>query len=143
MYTSLAGDVKVGALAVVNALGDITDSAGNIIAGAWDDQKNTFLNSHSKLRNMGNTSFPGNQNTTLAAVIVDARLSKEEITKVAQMAQDGFARAINPAHTQFDGDLIIALSVGEKSGDLMSIGITAADVVSEAIRRAVRVSNQL
>lgn len=138
----LAGDVKVGALAVVNALGDIIDASGNIIAGAKDSTTNIFLDSSSKLKNRQENSFLGGQNTTLAVVAVDACLSREEITKVAQMAQDGLARAIIPAHTQFDGDLIIALSVGKKSGDLLSIGITAAEVVSEAIRRAVRIANQ-
>lgn len=138
-----AGEVKVGALAVVNALGDIIDASGNIIAGAKDRKTNFFLDSQSKLKKSEKNSFLSSQNTTLAVVAVDAHLKKEEITKVAQMAQDGLARAILPAHTQFDGDLIIALSVGEKRGDLLSIGITAAEVVSEAIRRAVRVANRL
>jgi len=80
-------------------------------------------------------------NTTLVAIATDARLTKEQCTKVAQMAQDGVARVINPAHTMFDGDISIAMSVGVKTGELNGIGHLAADLTAQCILRAVELSN--
>jgi L-aminopeptidase/D-esterase-like protein len=80
------------------------------------------------------------QNTTIGVVATNARLTKVQATKVAQMAHDGFARAIAPAHTPFDGDTIFSLATGTHQGeaDLLTIGALAADIVVEAIVRAVR-----
>ncbi len=77
-------------------------------------------------------------NTTLAVVATNARMNKEMATKVAQMAQDGVSRATRPAHTMFDGDIVFALSVGEKKADVNVIGAVAADLVAEAVVRGVR-----
>ena len=80
---------------------------------------------------------PANENTVIGAVATNARLSKAEATKVAQMAQDGVARAVNPAHTMYDGDTIFALATGEVAADPTIVGAYAADAVAESIRRAV------
>jgi L-aminopeptidase/D-esterase-like protein len=81
---------------------------------------------------------PG-QNTTIGVVATNARLTKVQATKVAQMAHDGLARAIYPAHTMGDGDAIFALSTGAlESADVSRVGALAADVMAEAIVRAVR-----
>jgi L-aminopeptidase/D-esterase-like protein len=69
--------------------------------------------------------------------MTDAALTKLQVTKVAEMAQDGLARAINPVHTQFDGDLVFALSLGKRKGDLNMLGTAAAEVTARAIVRAV------
>ena len=82
--------------------------------------------------------FAGRGQTTIGVVATNARLTKEETNKVAQMAQDGLARAIRPSHTPFDGDLIFALSLGERKGDVGRVGALAARVLAEAIVRAVR-----
>ena len=77
-------------------------------------------------------------NTVIGVVATNAKLSKEEANKVAQMAHDGLARAIRPAHTMYDGDTIFALSTGEVKADVNLIGAFAAEVFAEAIVRAVR-----
>ena len=76
-------------------------------------------------------------NTTLAAVVTNASFDKAQLSKIAGMAQDGFARAIHPVHTSADGDSIYAASVGSVEADLDVVGTIAAEVVSEAILRAV------
>ena len=85
-------------------------------------------------------------NTTLAVVATDARLDKEGVNKVAQMAHDGLARVIRPVHTMYDGDVVFALSTGDKpltgnkAADITLLGAAAADAVATAILRAVRVA---
>ena len=76
-------------------------------------------------------------NTTLAAVVTNARFDKAQLCKIAGMAHDGYARAIHPVHTSADGDSIYAVSVGNIAADQDLVGILAAEVVSEAILRAV------
>jgi L-aminopeptidase/D-esterase-like protein len=76
-------------------------------------------------------------NTTLAVVITNAEFDKTQLTKIAGMAHDGFARAIDPVHTSVDGDSIFAASVGKVKADQDLVGMTAADVVAQAIKRAV------
>jgi L-aminopeptidase/D-esterase-like protein len=77
-------------------------------------------------------------NTVIGVVATNARLNKDETNKVAQMAQDGLARAIRPAHTMFDGDTLFALATGEKGADVNSVGAFAAEVVAAAIVNGVR-----
>ncbi len=135
----------VAALVAVNAAGDIVDpSTGQVVAGARTEDGNALADVREHLRVWG-ARRPGGesgvgQNTTLAVVATNAGLSKAQTTKVAQMAHDGFARAIYPAHTPVDGDVIFALSTGGHEGDanLLVIGALAADVVAQAIIRAVR-----
>jgi len=81
-------------------------------------------------------------NTTLVAVATDAQLTKEQCIKVSQMAQDGLARVIYPAHTYFDGDVSVTLSVGEKEGEVNGIGHLAAELTARCIVRAVELSNR-
>ena len=136
----LASGAVVGALVVVNALGDVVDPAtGEIVAGARDEQ-GAFINTARFL--METASLPGSpyENTTLAVIATTARLDKECATKVAQMAQDGVARAVDPAHTMYDGDVSFALSVGNEEADVNVVGAAAAKLVAESIVRAVRAS---
>ena len=81
--------------------------------------------------------------TTLVVVMTNAELDKVQTTKVAQMAHDGLARAIHPVHTQLDGDLVFALSLGRKRADLNSLGTAAAEATAEAIVRAVEAAQGL
>ena len=76
--------------------------------------------------------------TVIGIVATNARLTKEEVNKMAQMAQDGIARAVRPAHTMFDGDTLFALATGDKRADVNLIGAYAAEVVVEAIVRGVQ-----
>lgn len=127
--------VVVGALVVVNALGDVFDpNTGEFVAGVREKKKTLELMQTAAFR-----IFPSN-NTVLGVVAVNAALSKAEMTRVAQMAQDGVARAIRPVHTQFDGDTIFALATGGRKMDVSTVGAFAAEAVATAIVRAVRMS---
>jgi L-aminopeptidase/D-esterase-like protein len=137
---SLGSGAVVGVLVVVNALGDVVDpKTGKIVAGAKDPE-GKFVNTSHCFVQAGATPKSPYENTTLAVVATTARLDKEGATKVAQMAQDGIARAINPAHTMYDGDVSFALSVGNDSADVNAVGIAAAQLVAESIVRAVHAS---
>ena len=128
----------VGAIAVVNALGDVVDPrTGEIIAGARLEAG--FADTLKVMqRFQALSSAPSASNTVIGVVATNAKLSKEEANKVAQMAHDGLARAIRPAHTMYDGDTIFALSTGERSADVNLIGAYAAEVFAEAIVRGVQ-----
>ncbi len=137
----LAGGVKVSALAVVNAFGDVRSPAnGEIIAGARvSETSREFADTVVQMkRGVTRKAFgsPAVQPaTTLAVAATDARFDRTGVTKIAAMAQNGLARAISPVHTVFDGDVVFALSLGEKQADLNTIGTCAAEVVAEAIVR--------
>ncbi len=143
---NLAGGLVVAALAVVNAIGDVIDhKTGKIIAGARNQDGKGFLNTAELLGQ--NRSYrahsPLPQNTTLGVVATNASLNKEQVNKLAQMAHDGLARAINPSHTMYDGDTIFALSLGSRTGDLNVLGTMAAEAMSYAIVRAVQQAETL
>ena len=126
--------VVIGALVAVNAIGDVVDpKSGKIIAG---------LRSGSTLESLkrNQTQFAIKSNTVIGAIATDAKLTKAQATKVAQMAQDGLARVIRPAHTMFDGDSIFTLATGEKAADVSMVGAFAAEVMAEAILRAVKMA---
>lgn len=140
--------VLVGALVVVNAFGDVRDPAtGRIVAGARQPGKREFADGLEVLRSRagqpppgstwGRTTEPG-QHTVIGVVATNARLTKSQATKVAQMAHDGIARAVRPAHTMVDGDTLFALATGTHECDVNIVGAFAAEAVSEAIVNAVR-----
>ncbi|MCX7966379.1 MAG: P1 family peptidase [Syntrophorhabdaceae bacterium] len=130
----------VGALVVVNAFGDIIDNVtGKIIAGARISPDSMNFADTAKCLKQGITKKQfGLVNTTLAVVATNARFNKREITKVAQMAQGGLMKTINPVHTTFDGDLVFALSLGNVEADINEVGVLSDFVISEAIKRAVK-----
>ncbi|MFQ5342280.1 MAG: P1 family peptidase [Anaerolineae bacterium] len=132
----LGNGVVVGALAVVNCLGDVIDPAtGEIVAGARSPD-GSWLDTAARLIEMG--ALPQFGNTTLAVVATDAELTQAQCTAVANMAHTGLARAIRPAHTLLDGDTIFALSTGDRQADVNALGAAAAETVSQAILRAVK-----
>lgn len=136
---TLSGGVLVAALVAVNALGDVRDPAtGKIIAGARRaPDSREFVDSEAALRS---GRLPGSalSHTTLAVVGTNARLTKIEATKLAQLAGLGMARTIYPVNTMFDGDIVFALSTGDKQSDVNALGAGAAEAVAQAILRAVR-----
>jgi L-aminopeptidase/D-esterase-like protein len=136
--------VLVAALAVVNAFGDVVDPAtGKIVAGARRSAASReFAGTEAALKRGARGGFPG-QNTTLAVVATNARLTKVEAKKLAEQAQLGLARAIRPVHTMSDGDLVIALSLGAAQAEVSALGVAAAEAVAEAILRAVRLAPTL
>ncbi len=134
---ALPDGAHVGALAVVNAVGDVLDERGEILAGTRRDGR--FADSAALLREGDGRPQPLS-NTTLVAVATDARLDKTALHRLASLAHDGLARAISPAHTAYDGDTVFALSTGDRaaSPDADAIGALAVELTAAAIRRAVR-----
>ena len=133
-----AGGLKVGALVAVNALGDVYGADGRPIAGLLNPEKNGLSSTLEEMFSdvaLAENLFTGN--TTLGVVVTNARMNKTQLTKVAGMTHNGYARAIRPVHTTADGDSIYALSVGQFSGDVNVVGCMAAKAMEEAIRRAV------
>jgi L-aminopeptidase/D-esterase-like protein len=135
----------VGALVVVNAFGDIVDNlTGKIIAGARKTEESLeFAGTVDSLRRGYVKKQFGIENTTLAVVVTNGAFHKREITKVAQIAQGGLIKTVNPVHTTFDGDLVFALSMGTVEADVNRVGILSEFVVTEAIKRAVRKADGL
>jgi L-aminopeptidase/D-esterase-like protein len=138
---TLPGGLRVAALAAVNALGDVVDPAsGAVVAGVRADD-GSLRDVRKLLRSGAPLQRPRvAENTTLAVVATNAHLTKAEANRVALMADAGIARAVTPAHTTADGDTVFALATGRWRGraDLNEIGALAADVLAEAIVRAVK-----
>ncbi len=139
-YAVQIGDLKVGALVAVNALGDVYDwKNGCKVAGLLADDRKTFLDTEQvacqKIDVVENKFVA---NTTLGVVITNAQFDKTRLCKIAGMAHDGYARAIRPVHTTADGDSIYAVSLGTVQADQDVVGALGAQVMAEAILRAVR-----
>ncbi|MCJ7812847.1 P1 family peptidase [bacterium] len=145
----LGGNLRVAAMMVVNAFGDVLEpKSSTIIAGARTLQKgllkigteNYFANSLETMKTfVGKTvlNIANKQNTVIGVVATNAALTKEEANKVAQMAHNGLAKTIRPAHTMFDGDTIFVMATGKHHADVSLIGAFAAEVVAQAILNAV------
>ena len=134
----IAGNVVIAALMVVNAFGDVFDPKnGKLLAGPRDPENKIFLSTVELLKRGHQRRRPPSHNTTIGVVATNARLTKEQVNKLAQMAQAGVARTIRPSYTMYDGDVLFALSLGDKMGDISLLGTVAAEVVAEAIIRAV------
>jgi L-aminopeptidase/D-esterase-like protein len=141
----LGGGLIVAALVAVNAFGDVVDpQTRRILAGARREGGRGFADTLAVLRERAQgpllrfgapAAAPGN--TVIGVVVTSADLMKEGANKVAQMAHDGIARAVRPAHTMFDGDTLFALATGQVEADVNVVGAFAAEVVAQAIVRAV------
>lgn len=130
------GNLKVGAVMVVNAMGDIFDyQTAKKIAGVISYDTKDFESCEDIL--YSSLQPHDNTNTTIGVIFTNASFNKTELTKIASMGHDGMARAINPVHTQFDGDTLYAMSKGSVQADINMVGMLAAKAVSEAIMDAV------
>lgn len=135
-------DLIVGALVAVNCFGDVIDpQCGRIIAGALAEDKKQFINTISYLKNNplnknNSGQFPAN--TTIGVIATNAILTKAGATKVAMMAQNGYARTIIPAHTMFDGDTIFCSATNKVEVEVNLVGILAAEVMAQAVVKAVK-----
>ena len=138
-YAVQIGDLKIGAIVVLNALGDVYDwRTGEQIAGFLTEDKTSLRSTMEQMSSSieaKDNKFTGN--TTLAVVVTNANFNKSQLCKIAGMAHDGYARSINPVHTSADGDSIYAVSVGDVVADQDLVGALGAEVVSEAIVCAV------
>ena len=140
-----AGDLVVGAIVAVNCFGDVIDpSTGRIVAGNLNKERSGFSDAVTYLLNhpFGESALLPD-NTTIGAVATNAKLSKSGATKVAMMAHDGLARAINPVHSMEDGDAIFCMSTGDVQCNLTALGTIAAEVMARAILNAVRAADSL
>ena len=141
-----SASVRVGALVVVNAVGDVRDpDTGALIAGTRDAAGGRRLIDTARALLGGEAlgRFAAPEHTTIGVVATDARLSKPEAAKLASVAMLGFARALSPPHTAFDGDTLFALSIGQEHADLTRLGLAAAEAVARAIVRGVRAATSL
>jgi len=139
--------IRVSALAAVNAFGDVLDpGTGEILAGArtspnsrdFADTAASMIRGVHRAAPFANSAAQQGQNTTLAVVATNARLNKVQAAKLAQMANAGFARAVSPAWTPFDGDVTFALSLGKAECDVVALGAAAAQALAQSIVRAVQ-----
>jgi len=138
-YALQLGELKIGAVVVLNALGDVFDwKTGRQVAGLLTEDRKALRSTSDLMKastQVVENKFTGN--TTLAVVMTNAYFEKAQLCKIAGMAHDGYARSIRPVHTSADGDSIYAVSLGNVQADQDLIGSLAAEVVSEAILRAV------
>jgi len=126
--------IVIGAIVAANPFGDVIEpTTGKVLAGL---RSGTTLQQLKRMQARPATI----SNTVIGVIATNAKLTKPQATKVAQMAQDGIARVIKPAHTMFDGDTIFTLATGEKKADVSTIGAYAAEVMAEAILRAVKMA---
>jgi len=138
----LPNGLTVAALAAVNAVGDVIDpTTGQVVAGVRTLDGKSLADARKLLRDgsLATAAAPrAAENTTIAVVATNARLTKTEVNRIALMADDGLARALSPSHTIGDGDTVFALATGRWSGqvDANIVGALAADALAEAIVRA-------
>ncbi len=137
-YAVQLGDFQIGAIVAVNAMGDVFDPAtGKKIAGMLS--KDFTLDASCEEALYANfTQMQLHTNTTIGAILTNGKFNKTQCAKIAGMAHDGFARAINPVHTMFDGDTIYTMSHGDVTIDINVAGSLAARVMAQAILNACR-----
>lgn len=133
---ALGNGLCVAAYALVNAVGDVRDSSGQIIAGARL-QHGAFANTEEFLLEGGNEAYAASANTTLVAVFTNARFNKIELKRIAKMATAGMARTISPVFTRYDGDIVFTSSMGELNASELTVGTLAVNAVQRAIINAV------
>jgi L-aminopeptidase/D-esterase-like protein len=136
-----AGGIVVGTLVAVNALGDVVDEkTGEILVGLRNEEGSGFACTTELLRKgiwkkgFGMSSLG---NTTIGVIATNVALNREDTIKVAQMAHNGLARVISPINTTFDGDIVFALSLGQREGEVNNVGAMAEATIVEAVKRAV------
>lgn len=145
------GPLKIAAIVVLNALGDIFDpDTGKKIAGLYNEDRSDYTDTREVLYQMFTPTdlFTGEEksqdtvslsssNTTIGAIITNGKFSKTELCKLASMTRCAYARCINPVGTMADGDSIYAASIGEITADINMVGTLAAEVMEKAIQKAV------
>ena len=135
---ALPGGLVVAALMAVNAVGNVIGADGSILAGLRAEDGAGFVSVLDEMTRMSaaGAQAAATENTVIGVVATNGALTKTQAQKVALMAHDGIARAVNPAHTMYDGDTIFALATGQIAADTSLVGAYAAEMVAKAIRRA-------
>jgi L-aminopeptidase/D-esterase-like protein len=140
--TTTVGELVVGAIAVVNAVGDVVDEQGRILAGSRS-KDGAFYGDTDRYRTFARGAVLEKTNTTLVVVATNSALSKVQLHRVAQRMHDGMARAIVPSHTSYDGDVTFALCSGSVKTEFDLVAEIGASLTSESIRRAVRAAKSM
>jgi L-aminopeptidase/D-esterase-like protein len=144
-YAIQSGDVKIGALVAVNCLGDVIDpETGETLAGLLTEDGTGFAGTEEFMIQSvaaGGNLFAGN--TTIGIVATNALLTKSQATKLASMAQNGYARTMRPAHSMYDGDTIFTMATGCVAADVSVLGLLAARVMERAVVAAVKGASSL
>jgi L-aminopeptidase/D-esterase-like protein len=138
--------IVVGALVAVNAVGDVVNpETGKVLAGARNEDGKGFRDSMAAMMNGYRVVAQNGANTTIGVIATNASFTKAQMTKIAQMAHDGYARSINPVHTMADGDTIFSMSTGTATvkADVSAIGAIAATVMARAVVRAAMQATSL
>lgn len=139
IYAAAAGALQVAAVVVVNALGDIYDPEnGQKIAGLRTEDGQGFADTCQMLYQISRRQDLFNSNTTIGAIVTNGRFSKAEMSKIASMAGTAYGRCIRPVGTMADGDTVYAASTGDVEADINVAGTLAAEVMAQAIRKAVQ-----
>ena len=139
VFAAQVGELKVGAVVAVNALGDVWDpKSAELIAGLRSKDGQSLLDSRAELYKIARKTDMFTGNTTIGAVVTNGAFTKAEMSKIASMARNAYARCINPVGTLADGDTIYAATVGGVGADVNVAGTLAADVMARAIVDAVK-----
>lgn len=134
-----ADDLVVGAIVVVNAVGEVRDPETNaILAGAYDWETSSYIQSVDFIKKELSSPAALGGNTTIGVVAMNAELTKAEAKKIAGITHNALARLIHPVHTMFDGDTIFALGTGTKKYPVDYLGVLAAEAMEKAIVNAVK-----
>lgn len=137
-YACQVGKLQIGAIVVVNAIGDVYEMDSNKqLAGLLNAKKTGMLNSEIEAVKLLQLKNFFTSNTTIAAIITNADLDKSQMNKVAQLASNGIARTIRPVNTSMDGDSVYAMSCGKIKSSADVVGTLGAHVLAKAINRAV------
>lgn len=132
------GELKVAAVVVLNALGDVfSASDGKKIAGLWNKERNAYLDTVAEFVKIAEPTDFYKENTTIGAIVTNGKFAQDEMNKIAAMTRCAYARNINPVGTMADGDTIYAVSLGNVCADINMVGTVAAEVMSTAIEHAV------
>jgi len=134
-----AGELLVGALVVVNCLGDVVDPAtGRVVAGTLTEGGHAFADTEALLCAGGTAKVLPGSNTTLGVVATNWLCTKAQANRIAAMAHDGYARSMRPAHSMFDGDAVFCMATGRVPADTTVVGLLGARAVEHAVLRAVQ-----
>lgn len=144
-YALQTEDLKVGALVIVNCLGDVVDPlSGERLAGPLNDDMQTLADTEEiMISSLSGKSNLFGGNTTIGVVATNVALTKAQATKLASMAQNGYARTMRPAHSMYDGDTIFAMSTGSFKADLSVVGLLAARAMERAVITAIKNAESL
>ena len=143
-YAVQVGSLQVGAVVVVNAIGDVYElDSRKELAGLLTADKSAMMDSEREAVKLLQLASTFSLNTTIGAIITNANLDKAEMNKVAAMASNGIARTIRPVNTSMDGDSIYAMSVGKVKSCADVVGTLAAHVLGKAVNRAVLETDEI